>query len=87
MFCATFRHLQDLFWTNCLVQLCIFLPFVQLPVALTGHMTYVDIGWPSGLVAIGVIALVCGTGATWLLAYAGMSYRDHFEWFSLWFPL
>mmetsp|Transcript_62068 Transcript_62068/g.116062 ORF Transcript_62068/g.116062 Transcript_62068/m.116062 type:complete len:351 (+) Transcript_62068:69-1121(+) len=49
--------LQGLFWTNALVQLAIFIPFVQIPAGLTGHMLYVDIGWPSGLVAIGVISL------------------------------
>ncbi|CAJ1377687.1 unnamed protein product [Effrenium voratum] len=70
-------ELKDLFWTNCLVQLCIFLPFVQLPVALTGHMTYVDIGWPSGLVAIGVIALVCGTGDWWRRSLISACYLLH----------
>lgn len=62
------RHMQMLFYANCFVQLGIFLPFVQLPVALTGHMAYVDIGWPSGVLSIGVIALVWGTGA-WLRRY------------------
>ena len=54
--------LRSLFWTNALVQLSIFLPFVQLPVLLTGHMMYVDIGWPCGLVAIGVTSYLLGTG-------------------------
>lgn len=52
--------LKTLFYRNCLVQLSIFVPFVQIPVALTGHMAYVDIGWPSGLVAIAVVALSGG---------------------------
>ena len=54
--------LQSLFWTNAAVQLAIFLPFVQLPVMLTGHMMYVDIGWPSGLVAISIASFLMGTG-------------------------
>ena len=58
-------HMQMLFYANCVAQLGIFLPFVQLPVAFTGHLAYVDIGWPSGVLSIGVIALVWGTGA-WL---------------------
>lgn len=67
VYCLTFGvllappHLKTLFYTNCLVQVAIFLPFVQIPVALTGHMVYVDIGWPSGLVAIAIVALM-GTG-------------------------
>ena len=63
-------QLATLFHTNCLVQLCLFVPFVQIPVALTGHMAYVDIGWPSGLVAISLVALM-GTGQwqrRWLMS-------------------
>ena len=64
-------QLTTLFHTNCLVQLCLFVPFVQIPVALTGHMAYVDIGWPSGLVAISLVALFFGTGhwqRRWLMS-------------------
>eukprot|EP00961_Rhodomonas_salina_P291970 3932506-Rhodomonas_salina.1 len=47
---------------NACAQAAIFLPFVQAPVALTGHMLYVDIGWPCGLVTIGMVAVYYGTG-------------------------
>ncbi|CAE7709957.1 unnamed protein product [Symbiodinium sp. KB8] len=54
--------LKSLFWTNAAIQLMIFLPVVQLPILLTGKMLYVDIGWPSGLVAIGATSLLLGAG-------------------------
>eukprot|EP00913_Durusdinium_trenchii_P002867 g2654.t2 len=64
-------ELKTLFYTNCWVQAALFLPFVQLPVALTGHMAYVDIAWPSGLVAIALVAFLNGSGfwpRRWLMS-------------------
>lgn len=52
----------SLFHTNLLVQLCVFLPVVQLPALVTSRMAYVDIGWPCGLVAMGCTALTYGNG-------------------------
>ncbi|MFB0976323.1 MAG: DUF1295 domain-containing protein, partial [Myxococcota bacterium] len=47
---------------NGLVQLVLFTFVVCIPAWRTERMSYVDIGWPWGLVAIGVIALVMGQG-------------------------
>jgi steroid 5-alpha reductase family enzyme len=52
----------SLFRTNLVVQLCIFVPIVQLPALITSRMAYVDIGWPAGLTAMGLTALLHGTG-------------------------
>ncbi|CAB9529237.1 3-oxo-5-alpha-steroid 4-dehydrogenase [Seminavis robusta] len=37
---------------NATRQVMLFIPVVQLPALLTGHMSYVDIGWPAGLVLL-----------------------------------
>lgn len=47
---------------NAAAQLCLFLPVVQIPAWITGHMSYVDIGWPSGLVLLAVNAIAFGEG-------------------------
>ena len=47
---------------NAAAQLALFLAVVQLPGLFTGKMSYVDIGWPSGLVVISVLAYSMGTG-------------------------
>ena len=52
----------SLFRSNLVVQLSVFLPTVQLPALITSRMSYVDIGWPCGLVAMGCTALTCGEG-------------------------
>ena len=43
-------------------QIAIFTVMVQLPTLLTGKMSYVDIGWPVGVVAVALTAL---TGQGW----------------------
>jgi hypothetical protein len=45
-------HAHDWFLFNGACQLAIFLPLVVLPALVTGHLAYVDIGWPLGLVAL-----------------------------------
>lgn len=58
---ASFKEL--LYW-NTICQLCIFLAIVQLPLAITGKMSYVDIGWPLGLIVLGFNGFLLGHGAT-----------------------
>jgi steroid 5-alpha reductase family enzyme len=53
---------RALFRSNLVLQLCVFLPIVQLPALVTSRMAYVDIGWPCGLVAMGYAALSWGSG-------------------------
>jgi steroid 5-alpha reductase family enzyme len=45
---------------NLFIQGVLFLLVVQIPTAVTGHMSYVDIGWPCGLVALAITCLVDG---------------------------
>lgn len=54
--------LKELLCRNCIYQVCIFLPLVQLPLAVTGKMAYVDIGWPLGLTVLGITGLTYGEG-------------------------
>jgi steroid 5-alpha reductase family enzyme len=56
------QPLQDLFLLNGILQLCLFVPVVQVPALLTQRMAYVDIGWPWGLVLLGANALAFGDG-------------------------
>ena len=58
---------------NALLQILLFVLVVCIPAFLTKRMSYVDIGWPWGLVLIGVLVLVLGDGY-WLRKYiiAGM---------------
>eukprot|EP01084_Bolivina_argentea_P311979 540084_1 len=47
---------------NLLVQLSIFFTTANLPSLFTNRMSYVDIAWPLGLVAIGLQTILSGTG-------------------------
>ena len=47
---------------NGIIQLSLFTLVVCLPLWFTGRMAYVDIGWPWGLVGIGIITLLFGSG-------------------------
>ena len=53
---------------NGLLQVLFFILVVSIPAYLTKRMSYVDIGWPWGLVLIGVLVLVLGEGY-WLRKY------------------
>jgi steroid 5-alpha reductase family enzyme len=50
-----------LFHWNALCQFVLFVIMVQIPTYLTGKMSYVDMGWPCGLVVVGLNALAFGT--------------------------
>jgi len=58
---------------NGITQLILFTIVVCIPAFITKRMSYVDIGWPWGLVCIGVIVLMTGEGY-WIRKYiiAGM---------------
>lgn len=57
-----FSQFRDFFLWNGLAQLILFIPVVIIPANIRGHMAYVDIGWPVGLVVMAVLALVFGDG-------------------------
>ena len=56
------KSLAKLFWLNVYVQLALFLPVVQLPALLKSRMSYVDIGWPVGLVGLALTTMTQGEG-------------------------
>jgi len=47
---------------NCITQLVLFGLVVCWPIWKTGRLCYVDIGWPWGLVCIGIVTLIFGEG-------------------------
>ena len=56
-------ELKELVWRNTATQVALFVPLCQLPVLLTGKMSYVDIAWPLGLCALALRCLgVLGDG-------------------------
>ena len=60
--------------TNGLLQLLLFALVVCIPTALTGRMSYVDIGWPWGLVLIGFLTLFFSVGETGRVAAVSAAY-------------
>ena len=56
---STFANLALI---NSLGQLLLFTMVVCIPIWRTGRMSYVDIGWPWGLVVLGIISLVYSEG-------------------------
>ena len=53
---------NDLALLNSLAQIVLFTLVVCIPIWRTGRMSYVDIGWPWGLVLMGVISLYFSEG-------------------------
>lgn len=56
------ENLSTVGLTNGLLQLALFAFVVCLPAWRTGRMSYVDIGWPWGLVVIGIMTWCYGEG-------------------------
>ncbi|MCP4384296.1 MAG: DUF1295 domain-containing protein [Hyphomicrobiales bacterium] len=67
-------HLRTLGLINGLLQVVLFTFVVCIPVWRTGRMSYVDIGWPWGLVVIGVLTLSMGAGDELRIAMVGGLY-------------
>ncbi len=61
--CSSTLHSVGL--TNAMVQLALFVPVVCIPVWRTGRMSYVDIGWPSGVALVGVLTLLLLQDGYW----------------------
>ena len=57
------EEMKRLLLLNAAFQLCVFAVVVQIPVAVTQKMAYVDIGWPLGLVVLGATGMHFGRGA------------------------
>ena len=56
------ENFQNFLLINLISQIFIFLFIVCLPAYFTDRMSYVDIAWPFGLVAIGIISFFYGDG-------------------------
>ncbi len=59
---------------NALLQCALFALVVCVPTWLTGRMSYVDIGWPWGLVVIGVVVYIYGEGDATRVALVSIAY-------------
>lgn len=57
--------LKQLMLWNMAFQLTEFILMVQIPLALTGKMAFVDLGWPLGLIILGLNGLLFGNG--WII--------------------
>eukprot|EP00450_Noctiluca_scintillans_P000160 CAMPEP_0194497154 /NCGR_PEP_ID=MMETSP0253-20130528/14188_1 /TAXON_ID=2966 /ORGANISM="Noctiluca scintillans" /LENGTH=325 /DNA_ID=CAMNT_0039338631 /DNA_START=60 /DNA_END=1038 /DNA_ORIENTATION=+ len=51
------KQFRNVARANLITQLAVFIPMAQIPVLLTGRLTYVDLAWPSGLLAMGLVSL------------------------------
>lgn len=54
--------LRTLTLTNLALQSMLFLCVVQLPAFITSRMSYVDIGWPCGLLVLAAVTVYSGNG-------------------------
>lgn len=59
---------------NGLLQLALFGVVVGIPIWMTGRMSYVDIGWPLGLIVIGVLTWMLSDGQSWRVAIVSVAY-------------
>jgi steroid 5-alpha reductase family enzyme len=57
------ENFQNFLLVNLISQIFIFLFIVCIPAYYSGRMSYVDIAWPFGLVAIGIISFLYGDGS------------------------
>ncbi len=59
---------------NGLLQLALFGVVVGIPIWMTGRMSYVDIGWPLGIIVIGGLTWVLSDGQSWRVALVSVAY-------------
>ncbi|MEL6834415.1 MAG: DUF1295 domain-containing protein [Bacteroidota bacterium] len=59
---------------NGLLQLVLFALVVCIPIWRTERLSFVDIGWPWGLVVIGVVTILVGKGSSWRVWAIGGAY-------------
>ena len=71
VFTQSLSHLSII---NCITQLVLFGLVVCWPIWKTRRLSYVDIGWPWGLVGIGVLTLLFSDGYFWRVRIVGGIY-------------
>ena len=68
------QSFNQLFTINFITQLLLFALVVCWPIWKTGRLSYVDIGWPLGLVCIGILTLIFSEGYVWRVRIVGSIY-------------
>ncbi|MFI6999147.1 DUF1295 domain-containing protein [Nocardia sp. NPDC050175] len=66
--------LRTFMMTNLAIQAALFVVLACVPAYRTGHMSYVDLAWPWGLVDLGVLTLAFGGGDSSLNVTVGVIY-------------
>ena len=74
MFLLLTQSISHLASINLITQFLLFGLIVCWPIWKTGRMSYVDIGWPWGLVCIGVLTLILSDGYYWRVRIIGVVY-------------
>ena len=68
------NNLSSVSLINGVLQIWLFTLVVCIPIWRTGRMSYVDIGWPWGLVVIGILTWVHGDGDSTRVALVSIAY-------------
>lgn len=71
---AMTENFHSLSLVNGGLQMLLFALVVCLPTWRTGRMSYVDIGWPWGLVMIGIVTWTMSDGEPWRVALVSIAY-------------
>ncbi len=75
--CILFACSSTLFeisWINACIQMLLFSVFVFYPIWKTEKLSFVDIGWPWGLVCIGITTIAISPGYSWRIWGVGLLY-------------
>lgn len=68
------KSFSQLFIINAIAQMVLFSLVVCWPIWKTGRLSYVDIGWPLGLVCIGLTTLFFSEGYSWRVGLISFIY-------------
>ena len=63
---------------NVILQLLVFIITANVPALITGRMSYVDLGWPYGLVTIGILPFIASNGNISKIILSLMHFFLHF---------
>jgi steroid 5-alpha reductase family enzyme len=66
--------LSEIGWISGGIQLLLFCSVVLYPIWKTEKLSYVDIGWPWGLVCIGIVTIIMSDGYGWRVWGVGLLY-------------
>ena len=66
--------LSEIGWISGGIQLLLFGSVVLYPIWKTEKLSYVDIGWPWGLVCIGIVTIIMSDGYVWRVWGVGLLY-------------